>query len=66
MTSGQFTSFPIDSIFINREKRQRKELTGIKELAWSLQAIGQINPITITKEGELIAGERRLTAAKEA
>jgi len=66
MTSGNFTSFPVESIHINRDKRQRKELTGIKELAWSLQSIGQINPITITREGELIAGERRLTAAKEA
>lgn len=65
MTSGNFTSFPVDDIFINREKRQRKELSGIKELGWSLNAIGQINPITITRAGELIAGERRLTAAKE-
>lgn len=65
MTSGHFTSFPVDAIHINRDKRQRKELSGIKELAWSLDAIGQINPITITRNGELIAGERRLTAAKE-
>lgn len=65
MTSGNFTSYAVDSIFINRDKRQRKELTGIKELAWSIDSIGQINPITITREGELIAGERRLTAVKE-
>lgn len=65
MTSGNFTSYAVDEIFINRDKRQRRELTGIKELAWSLNAIGQINPITITRDGELIAGERRLTAAKE-
>ena len=66
MTSGNFTAFPVESIHIDRAKRQRKELTGIKELAWSLQTLGQINPITITRQGELIAGERRLTAAKEA
>lgn len=66
MTSGKFTSYSIADIFIDRDKRQRRELTGIKELAWSLQTIGQINPITITRAGELIAGERRLTAAKEA
>ena len=65
MTSGQFTTYAVDDIFIDRDKRQRRELTGIKELAWSLNAIGQINPITITRQGELIAGERRLTAAKE-
>jgi ParB family chromosome partitioning protein len=65
MTSGQFQSYPIDSVTVDRDKRQRKELLGIKELSWSLQALGQINPITITREGLLIAGERRLTAAKE-
>lgn len=64
MTSGNFTSYPVDAIFINREKRQRRELTGIQELSWSINSSGLINPITITREGELIAGERRLTAAK--
>lgn len=65
MTSGQFQSYPVEAIIIEREKRQRKELTGIRELAWSINALGLINPITITKDGVLIAGERRLTAVKE-
>lgn len=64
MTSGHFTSFPIDSIIVERDKRQRRELTGIQELSWSLQAIGQINPLIVTRDGVLKAGERRLTAAK--
>lgn len=64
MTSGNFTSYLISDIYINRDKRQRRELSGIQELAWSLSTIGQINPITVTREGELIAGERRLTAAQ--
>jgi ParB family chromosome partitioning protein len=59
-----FTSYPIESIHIARERRQRRELTGIDELAWSLKSIGQINPITLNKDGVLVAGERRLTAAK--
>jgi len=65
MTSGHFTSFPLDSIVVERDKRQRKELTGITELAWSLNSIGQINPLIITRDGILKAGERRLTAAKQ-
>ena len=59
-----FTTYPVDSIIIDRDKRQRRELTNIDELAWSLRSLGQINPITLTKDGVLIAGERRLTAAK--
>ena len=64
MTSGHFTSLPINSIWVNREKRQRRELRGIQELGFSLQAIGQLHPIIVTRENELKAGERRWTAAK--
>jgi ParB family chromosome partitioning protein len=64
VTSGHFTSFPIDSIIIDRETRQRRELTGIDELAWSIQSLGLINPIVIERSGKLRAGERRLTAVK--
>lgn len=42
--------------------REAKDLTGLKA---SLQAFGQIEPIVIERDGELIAGFRRLTAAKE-
>lgn len=54
---------PISAIIINPD-RQRKELTGIEELARSLSQSGLINPIVVTESLELIAGERRLTAAK--
>lgn len=64
MTSGLFKPFPVASIIINRDERQRRVLTGIEELAESLHRVGQINPIVITKDGLLVAGERRLTAAK--
>jgi len=64
MTSGKFESYPIDSIWVNRETRQRKELTGITELAESISKLGLINPITIKLDGELKAGERRWTAVK--
>lgn len=62
MTSGKFAVVPIDSIIVNRDERQRRELTGIEELAESIQARGLINPIVIDRDHVLVAGERRLTA----
>lgn len=64
MTSGNFKSFPLSSIIVERADRQRRELTGIDELAESIQRIGLINPIVITADGVLVAGERRLTACR--
>lgn len=64
MTSGQFASVPISSIFVNRDERQRKELKRIPELAASIARIGLINPPVIERTGELRAGERRWTAVK--
>jgi len=64
MTSGIFTSTPVDSIVIHRDDRQRKELRNIEELAESIQRIGLIHPIVIDDQNTLIAGERRLTAVK--
>lgn len=64
MTSGSFSSYPIAGISVDRPNRQRKELTKIEELAESIARIGLINPVTITREGNLIAGERRYTAIK--
>lgn len=64
MTSGTFRSLPISSITINRGERQRRELTGIEELAESIHRIGLINPIVVSSESVLVAGERRLTACK--
>ena len=52
-------------ITILRDKRQRRELTGIDELASSIDRIGQIQPIVITRDNVLVAGERRLTAIKQ-
>lgn len=62
MTSGNFALVPVQSIFIDRENRQRRELEGIEELAESIRVNGLINPIVITREHVLVAGERRLTA----
>lgn len=64
MTSGNFATFPISSILIDRESRQRRTLDGIDELAASIAAVGLINPPVITRDGTLIAGERRLSAVQ--
>ncbi|GHV42763.1 chromosome partitioning protein ParB [Spirochaetia bacterium] len=46
------------------KKRVRKELGDIDALADSLKRFGQISPIVVSKKNVLIAGGRRLEAAK--
>lgn len=64
MTSGQFVLFPVAAIIVERDTRQRRELPDIDGLAESIRTTGLIHPIVITREGKLIAGERRLTACR--
>jgi len=66
MTSGNFSYIPLDSITVNRDNRQRKEIdpTKLEELAESIRQRGLINPITVTRDLVLIAGERRYEAHK--
>lgn len=52
----------INDIKIN--KRVRKDLGDLESLKSSLKTYGLLNPITITRDYDLIAGERRLQAAK--
>jgi len=49
---------------IKVKKRIRKDLGDIGALADSLKRFGQISPIVISKNNVLIAGERRLKAAR--
>ncbi|MBQ5471325.1 MAG: ParB/RepB/Spo0J family partition protein [Treponema sp.] len=49
---------------IKIKKRVRKDLGDLEALKNSLRTYGLLNPITINNKYELIAGERRLTAAK--
>jgi ParB/RepB/Spo0J family partition protein len=63
MTSGHFTTLPLTAVWVDRDKRQRRELADIEGLMDSIRRTGGlINPITIRASGELVAGERRLTA----
>jgi len=64
---------PIDRITINRAERQRKELTNLEDLAESIrrhteslpETGGLINPVVVTRDLVLVAGERRLTAVRD-
>ncbi len=54
----------VDISKIKVKKRVRKDLGDLKPLKDSLRTYGLMNPITINSKYELIAGERRLEAAK--
>ncbi|GHU58086.1 chromosome partitioning protein ParB [Spirochaetia bacterium] len=49
---------------IKVKSRIRKEMGDMKALAESMKRFGQISPILISKDNVLIAGGRRLEAAK--
>ena len=55
-------NIPIEDIIV--KKRIRKDQGDIESLAESLRRYGQISPIVISKKNVLIAGGRRLQAAK--
>lgn len=50
---------------IKIKKRVRQDLGDLEALKNSLRTYGLLNPITINSNYELIAGERRLQAAKQ-
>jgi ParB family chromosome partitioning protein len=54
---------PITEISIR--ERVRKDIGDLSPLMESMQKHGQLNPITITRDNELIAGHRRLLSARE-
>lgn len=66
MTSGQFTSFPLSSITVNREERQRRALDPdhIRSLADSISKRGLIHPPVLTRDGTLVVGECRVEALR--
>lgn len=65
MIEVKIRSIPTSSIFVAPD-RQRKELRGIEELAMSITQTGQLHPIIVTPEHQLVAGERRLRAHQHA
>lgn len=63
MLSKHFQEIEIATITVGPD-RQRKDLGDIAGLKESISRLGLINPIVITRELVLVAGERRLTACR--
>jgi ParB/RepB/Spo0J family partition protein len=63
-TSAEFHHYPLAEISVDRERRHRRELKCLEELAESIARIGLIHPPVITRQGQLISGERRLEAMR--
>ena len=55
-------TLPIDSIIIG--ERHRRDMGDIDSLAASIAEVGLLQPIAVTFDGHLIAGERRLRAVE--
>lgn len=55
----------VDINQIQVSKRIRKDLGDLSPLMDSLRRYGLLNPITITKDYKLIAGQRRLESARQ-
>lgn len=60
---GSITEVDIEKVVIRR--RVRHNLGDVTALAESLRKHGLLNPIVVTGENELIAGHRRLEAARK-
>jgi hypothetical protein len=56
--------FPAE-ITVNRDERQRRELIDIDNLAASIALRGQLQPVVITRDHVLVAGERRFAAVSQ-
>jgi ParB/RepB/Spo0J family partition protein len=65
MTSGIFHLVALDSITVKRDERQRRDLTDIESLSDSIRRLGLIHPIVITRNLELVSGERRYMACRQ-
>ena len=63
--TNQYKRIPLEQIRVNRDARQRREIN-VSDLVDSVRKYGVISPIIVTRDLELIAGERRLTASREA
>jgi len=62
-TVREFTYLALDQIIVNRAERQRRKADP-GDLVDSIQRLGILNPLICHRDGTLVAGERRLEAAK--
>lgn len=63
--TNQYKRIPCDQIIIRRDERQRRDLAITEEFKNSIRTRGVLNPIIVTRDLVLVAGERRLTASIE-
>jgi ParB/RepB/Spo0J family partition protein len=63
MLTNKFRRLPLDFITIKRESRQRREID-VSDILESIKRRGVLTPICVKENGELVFGERRLTAAR--
>jgi ParB-like chromosome segregation protein Spo0J len=61
--SARVWTLPIDSIKIG--KRFRRDLGDVDSLAKSIEQIGLVQPVVVTEDRKLIAGQRRIEACKK-
>src|ERR1700733_11302014 len=61
--SDDYQRLSIEAIYVDRAARQRGKIE-VEDLVQSIKRNGVINPLIVTREGQLIAGERRLEASK--
>jgi N6-adenosine-specific RNA methylase IME4 len=59
---GTTLALPLDAIIVG--ERHRKDMGDVEGLAASIAEVGLLQPIAVTFDGHLIAGERRLRAVK--
>lgn len=59
---NMFVDVALDDLVIVGENRERID---VADLVQSMRAVGQITPILITPQDELVAGHRRVKAARE-
>ena len=46
------------------KERHRKNLGDLEPLAHSIESVGLLHPVVVTPDNTLVAGERRLSAAR--
>lgn len=68
-SSNRFRVVRVEDITVGEQPRKRFDEESLRELAESIRSVGLIQPLTVVREStgyKLLAGERRLRAAKMA
>jgi len=63
ITPSEIRMIPLENILVSASRREIEDAK-VRELAESIQQVGLLNPITVTRECRLVAGAHRLEACK--